>query len=103
VYQPGGQEDTTLLLLTRRRLTVVTPRQVRSYSRDSIRTDWDLDFHGGLAFRLVIYGRSSNRTADTVFRNLSFRDMVTLGPRLNELEEDQAGRRVRVRNRARPT
>ncbi|MFL5441380.1 MAG: serine/threonine-protein kinase [Myxococcales bacterium] len=100
VYQPAGQEDTTLLLLTRRRIAVVTPRQVRSYSRDSIRTDWDLDFHGGLAFRLGIYGKRSNELADTVYRSLSFRDMVTLAPRLNDLEQDSSGRRVRARNRA---
>jgi serine/threonine-protein kinase len=97
VYQPSGQEDTTMLLLTRRRIAVVTPRQVRSYSRDSIRTDWDLDFHGGLAFRLGIYGKRSKQPADTVYRSLSFRDMVTLAPRLNDLEEDSSGRRVRVR------
>jgi serine/threonine-protein kinase len=100
VYQPAGQEDTTLLLLTRRRIAVVTPRQVRSYSRDSIRTDVDLDFRGGLAFRLTIYGTHSSGLADTVFRNLSFRDMVTLAPRLNDLEKDSSGRRVRVRTRA---
>ena len=103
VYQPAGQEDTTLLLLTQRRLAVVTPRQVRSYARDSIRTDWDLDVRGGLAFRLAIYGRGSRGLADTVFRNLSFRDMVTLAPRLNSIEQDAAGGRVRVRNRAGPT
>lgn len=103
-YQPAGQEDTTLLLLTRRRLAVVTPREVRSYSRDSIRTDFGLDFRGGLAFRLAIYGKRSNEPADTVFRNLSFRDMVTLAPRLNKLEQDvpraRAGPRIRVRNRS---
>jgi hypothetical protein len=103
VYQPAGQEDTTLLLLTDRRLAVVTPRQVRSYSRDSIRTDFDLDLRGGLTFRLAIYGKGSKGLADTVFRNLSFRDMVTLAPRLNPIEHDAAGARVRVRNRARPT
>jgi eukaryotic-like serine/threonine-protein kinase len=105
VYQPAGQEDTTLLLLTQRRLAVVTPRQVRSYSRDSIRTDFDLDLRGGLTFRLAIYGKGSKGFADTVYRNLSFRDMVTLAPRLNSIEQDAAGGggRVRVRNRARPT
>jgi len=100
VYQPAGQEDTTLLLLTRRRLAVVTPRQVRSYLRDSIRTDFDLDFRGGLAFRLAIYGKRPSELADTVFCNLSFRDMVTLAPRLNDLNRDAAGRRIRIRNRA---
>ncbi len=99
VYQPAGSED--LLLLTRRRLAVVTPRRVRSYSRDSIRTDFDLDFRGGLAFRLAIYSKRAGELADTVFRNLSFRDMLTLAPRLNNLDVDASGGGVRVRNRAR--
>jgi serine/threonine-protein kinase len=103
-YQPGGQEDTTLLLLTRRRTTVVTPHQVRSYNRDSIHTDMDPQLHGGLAFRLVIYGENSKDLADTVYRNLSFRDMVQLGPQLNRPDEESAGRRgsgTRVRSRVR--
>ena len=67
-YQPAGQEDSTLLLLTRHRTVVVTPHQVRSYARDSVRRDINLEIHGGLSFRLVIYAprkpprtRSPNR------------------------------------------
>ncbi len=82
-YQPAGPEDSTLLVLTRRRTVVVTPHQVRSYARDSVRTKMGLDVHGGLAFRLVIYGTRSKELADTVFRNLSFRDMVQLDKQLN--------------------
>ena len=85
-YRPAGQEDTTLLLLTRRRTVVVTTNQVRSYARDSVRRDMDLILHGGLAFRLVIYGRHSEEVADTVYRGLSFRDMVQLRPQLNRSE-----------------
>jgi len=81
-YRPSGQEDTTLLLLTRRRTVVVTTHDVRSYARDSVRRDMDLVLHGGLAFRLVIYGRRSD-VADTVFRNLSFRDMMQIRSQLN--------------------
>ncbi|HYU28924.1 MAG TPA: serine/threonine-protein kinase [Gemmatimonadales bacterium] len=82
-YRPAGEEDTTLLLLTRRRTVVVTPREVRSYARDSVRRDIDLILHGGLAFRLVIYGRHSSGVADTVYRNLSFRDMMQIRSQLN--------------------
>jgi hypothetical protein len=53
-----------------------------------------------LTFRLTIYGKQSSGLADTVFRSLSFRDMVTLAPRLNDLEQDSSRRRVHVRNRA---
>jgi serine/threonine-protein kinase len=82
-YEPAGQEDTTMLLLTRRRTVVVTPHDVRSYARDSVRRDMDLILHGGLAFRLVIYGRHSNELADTVYRSLSFRDMMQIRGQLN--------------------
>ena len=82
-YRPSGQEDTTLLLLTRRRTVVVTTHEVRSYARDSVRRDMDLVLHGGLAFRLVIYGRRSPDVADTVYRNLSFRDMMQIRSQLN--------------------
>ena len=82
-YRPAGQEDTTLLLLTRRRTVVVTPHEVRSYMRDSVQRDMDLVLHGGLTFRLVIYGRRSSGVADTVYRNLSFRDMMEIRSELN--------------------
>jgi hypothetical protein len=86
-YRPAGQEDTTLLLLTRRRTVVVTPRDVRSYARDSVKRDIDLILHGGLAFRLVIYGKHSSAVADTVYRNLSFRDMMQIRSQLNREPE----------------
>jgi hypothetical protein len=84
-YQPAGQEDTTMLLLTRRRTVVVTPRAVRSYPRDSVRRDLDLILHGGLAFRLKVYGKKSGGggPTDTVYRSLSFRDMVQIRGQLN--------------------
>jgi protein kinase-like protein len=79
-YQPGGEEDSTLLLLTRHRTVVMTPHDVRSYARDSVRRSMSLDIHGGLSFRLVI---SAPALADTVYRSLSFRDMVQLRAELN--------------------
>jgi serine/threonine-protein kinase len=91
-YQPAGPEDSTLLLLTRRRTVVVTPHQVRSYARDSVRTQMGLDVHGGLAFRLVIYGTRSKELADTVFRNLSFRDMIQVGKQLNRRDAEDSAR-----------
>ena len=82
-YRPAGQEDTTLLLLTRHRTVVLTPHEVRSYARDSVQRHMDLIPHGGLAFRLMIYGRYSGGVADTVYRSLSFRDMMQIRPQLN--------------------
>ena len=92
VYEPAGQEDSTLLLLTRYHNVVVTPHEVRVYARDSVRRDMDLILHGGLAFRLVLYGRDTP-LADTVYRSLSFRDMVQLRPQLNRVEPAVAPRR----------
>jgi len=102
-YQPAGQEDTTLLLLTRRRTVVVTPHGVRSYSRDSVRTKLGFDVRGGLVFRLVILGKDTQAHTDTVFRSLSFRDMIQLGGQLNEREagDSAAKHRPRVRTRTR--
>jgi len=98
-YQPAGPEDSTLLLLTRRRTVVVTPHEVRSYARDSVRRDMDLILHGGLAYRLVIYGRHSATVADTVYRSLSFRDMVQLRAELNRAPEPAPATRPAVRPR----
>ena len=101
-YRPAGQEDTTLLLLTRRRTVIVTPNELRSYARDSVRRDMDLILHGGLAFRLVIYGKVGV-LADTVYRALSFRDMVEIRGQLNrEPPPVHATRTVRPRPPAPP-
>jgi serine/threonine-protein kinase len=100
-YQPGGAENATMLLVTRRRFAVVTPRQVRSYSRDSAHTDMDLDFRGGLSVKLVIKGTRGSALSDTVYRSLSFRDMVALGPELSRLDESATTENRRVRTRMR--
>ncbi len=104
-FQPGGQEDTTLFLVTRRRMVVVTPHQLRSYPRDSVRVGLDLDFRGGFFFRLVV--RRGALPSDTVYRTLSFRDFLELGPRLDKLLPEDARGGIRVRRgrtgvRARP-
>src|SRR5436309_6269856 len=96
-YRPAGQEDTTMLLLTRRRTVVVTPHEVRSYARDSLGRAMDLILRCRLAFRLVIYGRHSATVADTVYRSLSFRDMVQLRTQLNRAPEPEPRPAVRPR------
>ena len=100
-YQPAGQEDTTLLLLTRRRTVVLTPHGVRSYSRDSVRTHMGFDLRGGLIFRLVIRGTTARAFTDTVFHNLSFRDLILLSGQLNEREAGDSAAKSRPRVRAR--
>jgi hypothetical protein len=82
VFQPGGQEDTTLFLVTRRRAVVVTPGQVRSYPRDSVEVALKVDFRGGFLFRLVL---RRGAQGDTVYRTLSFRDFIELDGRLDKL------------------
>ena len=106
VYRPAGQEDTTLLLLARRRTVVVTPHQVRSYARDSVRRNMDLEIHGGLSFRLVIYvlgtTPGAGELADTVYRSLSFRDMMQLRPELNRAGAVSPAKHRAVRPRPAP-
>ncbi|HET9386270.1 MAG TPA: serine/threonine-protein kinase [Gemmatimonadales bacterium] len=97
VYQPGN--DSTVLVLTRRRASVMTPRALRSFSRDSVEPDIDLDIVGGIAARLVLKGRTSPRSADTVFRSLSFRDVVRLSLALGKIEANSGGSARRTRAR----
>jgi hypothetical protein len=98
-YQPGN--DTALLVVTRRRTTVVLPRAIRSYARDSAQPDLDLDIVGGLGARLVLKRINGTGAVDTVFRSLSFRDVIRLSLGLQELEQE-SGRRPRTRVRTSP-
>ncbi len=95
-FQPAGQEDTTIFLVTRRRAVVVTPRQVRSYARDSVQGSMKLDLRGGLFFRLVLR-RQGGQPGDTVYHSLSFRDFLELAPRMDELGQQGTRGGVRVR------
>jgi hypothetical protein len=97
-FQPGGQEDTTMFLLTRRRAVVVTPRQIRSYARDSVQGSLKLDLRGGLFFRLVLRPEGGGaQPGDTVYHSLSFRDFLELAPRMDELGEASKRSGVRVK------
>lgn len=95
-FEPAGQEDTTLLVLTRQRTVVATPHATRSYARDSVHRDLHLDLHSGLSFRMVIAAAGRAQSADTVYRSLSFRDMVQLRPQLNAAVTD-SGSKARPR------
>jgi serine/threonine-protein kinase len=100
VYQPGNAD--ALLVVTRRRTAVVTPRAVRSYARDSVQPDVDLDVIGGLGARLLIRPNKVTASVDTVFRSLSFRDVVRLSLALERLEQEDSAGRPRTRVRASP-
>jgi len=89
--------------VTRRRVVVVTPREVRSYVRDSIQPVLSPDLGRGLYFRLVLRHdvREPNTSprpaaADTVYRSLSFRDMLELSPQLDKLGAERPRIRVGV-------
>jgi serine/threonine protein kinase len=83
VFSPRGADDTTLLLVARRRVAVVTPHRVRAYRRDSVQVRYGADVRGGLALRMVLALPRARR--DTVFRHLSFRDVYELTRRLGKL------------------
>jgi serine/threonine-protein kinase len=83
VFSPRGADDTTLLLVARRNVTVVTPRRVRAYRRDSVQVGYGAALLGGLSFRMVLTLPRARR--DTVFRHLSFRDVYELSRRLGKL------------------
>jgi eukaryotic-like serine/threonine-protein kinase len=83
VFSPRGADDTTLLLVARRGVAVVTPHRVRAYRRDSVRVRYGADLRGGLSLRMVLALPRARR--DTVFRHLSFRDVYELTRRLGKL------------------
>src|SRR5438046_6731014 len=71
VFSPRGADDTTLLLVARRSVAVVTPHRVRAYRRDSVQGRYGAGLRGGLAFRMVL-GLPRAGT-HPVFRHVSFR------------------------------
>ncbi len=83
VFAPRGADDTTLLLVARRSVAVVTPHRVRAYRRDSVQVRYGVELRGGLSFRMVLALPRARR--DTVFRHLSFRDVYELSRRLGTL------------------
>ena len=83
VFSPRGADDTTLLLVARRTVAVVTPHRVRAYRRDSVQVRYGAAVGGGLSFRMVLTLPRARR--DTVFRHLSFRDVYELASRLGKL------------------
>jgi hypothetical protein len=92
VFAPRGADDTTLLVVTRHSVAVVTPHGVRSYPRDSVQASYGPVVRGGLAVRLVLAASASRR--DTVFRSLSLRELYELASRLRRLLAGVAARRT---------
>src|SRR5213593_3686997 len=83
VFSPRGADDSTLLLVARRNVAVVTPGRVRAYRRDSVQVGYGAVLQGGLSFRMVLTLPRARR--DTVFSHLSFRDVYELSRRLGKL------------------
>jgi hypothetical protein len=80
VFQPGGSGDTTVLVIARATLAVVTPHGARAYARDRVAVRYGMTAAGRrLRFGLVL---ASALGRDTVYRDLSARDLVALVPRL---------------------
>lgn len=95
VFVPGGAEDTITLVVTRRTVTVATPRRVRSYPRDSVRVRYGLEPRRGSVLHMVL--AVPGRRADTVFHSLSLRAVYAMTPRLRQLlGGDAAGLTLRL-------
>jgi hypothetical protein len=83
VFAPQGAEDTTVLLVARRVVRVVTPHGARVYPRDSVRVRYGLNPSGGLVLRMILgVGRVRE---DTAYQRLSIRDVYEMTPRLRQL------------------
>ena len=83
VFAPRGAEDSTLLLVARRVVSVVTPHGARVYPRDSVRARYRLNLRGGLTLRMILSVRRARE--DTAFRSLSVRDVYEMTARLRQL------------------
>src|SRR5207245_9658846 len=71
VFSPRGADDSTLLLVARRSVAVVTPHRGRGYRRDSVQVRYGAELRGGPAFRMVRTLPPAGR--HTVLRQPSFR------------------------------
>ena len=92
VFGPRGADDTTLLVVTRRTVAVLTPHRVRAYPRDSVSAGYGFQLTGGPSFRMMLVLPPARSRRDTVFRRLSFRDVYETAPRLGKLLPDNAAR-----------
>ena len=92
VFGPRGVDDTTLLVVTRRTVAVLTPHRVRTYVRDSVSPRYGFQLTGGPSFRMMLVLPPARSRRDTVFRRLSFRDVYETAPRLGKLLGDDAAR-----------
>jgi len=76
VFSPAGDAGATMLVLTERRLVVLAPRRNRSYPRDSVAWLVVPGWQGGPRLAFVLQSHGGRR--DTVFQNLSPRDVWQL-------------------------
>ncbi|HZI21543.1 MAG TPA: serine/threonine-protein kinase [Gemmatimonadales bacterium] len=83
VFVPRGADDTTLLLVARRTVAVVTAHRLRVYPRDSVRVRYSLNPRHGAVFRMIL--SVPQEREDTAFQRLSVRDVYAMTPRLRQL------------------
>jgi serine/threonine-protein kinase len=95
VFGPRGPDDTTLLVVTRRTVAVLTPHRVRAYPRDSVSVRYSFHLTGGLSFHMMLVLPPARSRRDTVFRRLSLRDVYETAPRLGKLLGEDAARTSR--------
>ena len=82
-FAPGGYEDSILLVVTRRRVAVVSPHRVRGYARDSVAYTFDLNLKEGLSTRFILTLIRAGR--DTVYPELPLRGAWDLARYVQQL------------------
>lgn len=83
VFAPDGPLDSILFVVSQRRVTVVKPRRVRGYPRDSVAYTYDLQLRGGLQIRFILLLPGERR--DTVYPNMSPRAAFIMAQRMDQL------------------
>jgi len=75
-FTPGAEAGSVVLLVTQRRVVVVSPRHLRGYPRDSVSYTLGAGWQGGPHLLFIIVAPGSRR--DTVFERVSPRDLWQL-------------------------
>ncbi|HET7791642.1 MAG TPA: serine/threonine-protein kinase [Gemmatimonadales bacterium] len=99
-FQPDGAGDSTLLMVSRRAVAVVTPHATRAYRRDAVTYHFGLDFQHNLDRGLCCLPfvlRPNGAAPDTVYANLSPRSFIALAPVLDTLLASDSERAARPR------
>ncbi|HTH65171.1 MAG TPA: serine/threonine-protein kinase [Gemmatimonadales bacterium] len=82
-FRPGDRDDSTLFVVSNRRVGVLTPHRGHAYPRDSVAYTFDFHWHGGPELRYILILPESRR--DTIYPDMTPRGAWSLAQRVERL------------------